>query len=550
MTKCRESKCGRSATGLPAVVLLVAASFGLATPPDAHAQEGRLAPEMTVEPEFPLYTAVLGPLSRGITTDSPAAQAYFDQGLQMIYAFTMPAAIASFEEAQRQDPDCAMCFYGEAWARGPYLNGGLRESNALLAFEAIQQAVHLAEESATERERAMIDAMALRYEETHDPDRRAALDSTYARAMSELYQSYPDDLVIGTQYAESLMLLDPRRALYRLDDPDVQRFHGILEEVLARDISHPGACHLYIHATEATAEPEKAEACADDLGLQIPGSSHIRHMPSHTYNRIGRWNSAVRSNIDAWHQDQKAAWEEGVSYAATHNLHMLLFAASMAGQGAVARLAAEAYADQVANGEFYEALVLLRFGWFDDILELEDVPETPIQRGLYEFAKGYAFLREDQPDMARVYLDRVREAARATPDSVQMRGHTAAELLGITGGILEGEILRAEGRLDAAISTFEEAADLQDQLAYDEPEPLNFAARHWLGAALLEAGRPEEAEAVYRASLEAHPHNGWSIFGLEQALRDQGRHDEADEADAWYLEAWSETDTLLRSSRF
>ena len=526
--------------------------MGLIAPVVSWAQQGaQEGPEMSVQPEFPLYQAVLGPSTRDITTDSPGAQAYYKQGMQMMYAFTLPAGLASFEEAQRQDPNCAMCYFGEAWARGPFLNGEMRASNAPLAFEAIQKALDLGEESATLVERALIEAMSLRYIEEEDEGRRPQLDSAYAQAMAEVYRAYPDDLDVGTFYAESLMLLNPARALYRLEDPAVRRFHGVLEEVLAKNITHPWACHLYVHATEATEAPGKAEACADLLGRSIPGSSHINHMPSHTYNEIGRWNSAVRSNIEAWHSDQRAAWEEGVSYAATHNLHMLFFAGSMAGQGGVSLRAAKAYTDQVPDGIFYEALILLRFGWFDEILKLEEIPEQPIQRGLFEFARGYAYLRSGEADIARVYLNRVREAAANTPEDVKIRGrHTARQLLGITAGILEGEILREEGLLDEAVTVFEDAVELHEGLAYDEPEPLNFGAHHWLGAALLEIDRPEKAEEIYRASLVMHPHNGWSIYGLEQALRAQGRNAEADEARAYFQEVWTETDTLIRSSRF
>jgi tetratricopeptide (TPR) repeat protein len=547
--------CWRPGVQVRARVLHLAAIalVGLISPLTSFAQQtgGEERPEMSVAPEFPLYETVLGPWARTVTTDVPAAQAYFDQGLQMIYAFTLPAAVASFQEAERQDPSCAMCYFGEAWARGPYLNGGMQTSSAPLAFAAIQKAVDLAEESATPVERGMINAMALRYTEEEDASRRPALDSAYARAMGELYRAYPNDLDVGEMYAESLMLLDPNRGAYRLDDPSVQAIHAVLEDVLSKDITHPGACHLYIHATEATPAAGNARACADLLGQEIPGSSHINHMPSHTYNRIGLWNEAVRANIEAWHSDQRAAWDEGVSYAATHNLHMLLFAASMAGQGGVALEAAHEYAKETPGGVFYEALVLLRFGWFDEILALDEVPERPIEKGLYEFAKGYAYLRTGEADMARLYLERVKTAAADTPEDVRIRGrHSAAQILGIVGGILEGEILRNEGDLDGAIRVFQAAAELQDGLTYDEPEPLNFAARHWLGAALLEAGRPEEAEQVYRESLLRHPNNGWSIFGLEQALRAQGRDAEADEAHAWYQQVWSESDTLIRSSRF
>lgn len=548
MLETPRRRVGRFGIHLFPVYALVLSS--LVVPSTSWAQ--RNAEESTEEAEEPvtLLTAVTGPLTRDITTAFPDAQAYFNQGLQMMYAFTIPNAVESFEEAQRRDPDCAMCFFGEAWSRGPFLNGRMRPSNAPLAYEAIQKAIVLAEESATPVERALINAMAVRFTEEEDGDRRPKLDSLYSEAMAQVYQDFPDDLEVGTFYAESLILLNPTRAEYRLGNPSVQKFHAVLEAVLAKDINHPGACHIYIHATEATEEPGKAEACADLLGASIPGSSHINHMPSHTYNRIGRWNSAVRSNINAWHSDQRTAWREGVSYGATHNLHMLLFAGSMAGQGAVSLLGAKTYADQVNGGVFYEALVLFRYGWFDEILELGEAPRQPIQRGLFEFAQGYAHLRSGEADLARVYLERVKTAADTLPARIQMRGATAPQLLGITGGILEGEILRDEGLLEEAIRVFEAAVELHDEVPYTEPEILNFSARHWLGAALLEAERAEAAEEVYRAALVQHPHNGWSIFGLEQALRAQGRDTEADETRAWFREAWSETDTLLRSSRF
>ncbi|HAD75381.1 MAG TPA: hypothetical protein DCG16_06330, partial [Gemmatimonadetes bacterium] len=212
--------------------------LGLVAPSASWAQQTQEAAE---EPEVALLTAVTGPLSRDITTAYPNAQAYFDQGLQMMYAFTIDKGLDSFVEAQRLDPDCAMCYFGEAWARGPFLNGRMRPSNAPLAFEAIQKAIVLAEESATPVERALINAMALRYTEEEDADSRPQLDSMYARAMAEVYQDFPDDLDVGTLYAESLILLDPTRANYRLGNPSVQRFHAVLEAVLERDITHPGA---------------------------------------------------------------------------------------------------------------------------------------------------------------------------------------------------------------------------------------------------------------------------------------------------------------------
>ncbi|MEX2582418.1 MAG: hypothetical protein WD766_04050 [Gemmatimonadota bacterium] len=543
----RTEKAGVRAGGrrkqIAVAAVLWAALF--AAPGAGAAQEG--AEE---DARMPLLTKVTGSFTRPVTTTSPEAQAYFDQGMQMVYAFTYSVAVRSFEEAQRVDPNCAMCYWGEALARGPFLNSGMVEANAEPAYEAAREAVRLIDDRATSAERGMVEAMALRYSEEHDPDTRAALDSAYSQAMGEVYRAHPGDLEVATLYAESLMLLNPARATYRLGDPFVQSIHRVLEEVLAADITHPGACHLYIHGTEATEDPGKAEPCADYLSSGIPGASHINHMPSHTYNRIGRWDKAVRSNLDAWHSDMRVEYDEGVSYGGTHNLHMLFFAAAMDGQGAVANSAAREYAKQVNDGAFYHALSLLRFGHFDDILALEEVPERPLQRGLWEFARGYAHLRNGEPDLARVYLGRVDAAADSLPESVQMRGHTATQLLGITGDILRGEILRSEGRLEEAIAAFEDAVAVHDALRYDEPEPLQFSARHWLGDALLEAGRHAEAEDVYRVNLVQHPNNGWALYGLEEALRAQGRTAEADLVHEEFRSAWARADTMIRSSRF
>lgn len=500
--------------------------------------------------EVPLLEAVTGEFTRPIQTGEPLAQAYFDQGMQMLYAFTMPMALRSFEEAQRRDPNCAMCYWGEAQARAPFLNGGLSNRNAGPAYEAAQQALSLIDETDDPAEKALIQAMSIRFAEEHDPDTRPALDSAYSQAMSEVYQAFPGDHDVGTLYAESLMLLNTERAFYRTDDPFVQSFHSVLEGVLADNINHPGACHLYIHATEATQVAYKAEACADLLMTAVPGASHLNHMPSHTYNVIGRWGKAVRSNAMAWRSDERTAFGEGVSYAATHNLHMLFYAGSMDGQRVASTAAAEEYARQVNGGVFYHSMVLFRFGDFRKILELTEAPERPLQQGLWEFSRGYAHLRLGSPDSAAVYLANVDEKAMTLGDSVSMRRHPADALLGITGNILRGEILRSEGRLDEAIAAFEQAQETHLGLRYDEPEPLNFSAGDWLGAALLEAGRYTEAEAVYRVSLDQHPGNGWSYFGLEQALRAQGRDADADAAKADFERVWPRADIIITSSRF
>jgi tetratricopeptide (TPR) repeat protein len=521
-----------------------------ATPTPAQESAEPNAPKLAdifSEP-IPLYSSALGPFHRPTSSTVEEAQAYFDQGFQMMYAFAKIEAIRSFRESWKKDPECAICYWGEAWAWGSYLNGPIREEDAPHAYAAIQQAVRRAPTQATATERALISAMAVRYVENYDPEHRVDQDRAYADAMKLVAEQHPDDLDAVSLYGEALFLLEPRRGSRDLNDPNVQRLHAVLESVLTKDITHPGACHLYIHATESTSDPGKAAGCAEYLGTSIPGASHINHMPSHTWNEIGRWSDGVRANLRAWHSDQKAEIGEGFDIYPTHNLHMLLFAASMDGQGAIAIQAGKDYAKLTGDSMFH-ALTLLRFGRFDELLALgaTGVPGgNEISEGIWDFARGYAHLRNGDADFARVYLDRVLEKAQTS--KAQLRFHDAEHLLGVVGGILEGEIHREAGEFGAAIASIERAVELEDELLYDEPEPLPFAARHWLGAILLEVRRYDEAEKVYREELEDHPHNGWSLLGLKQALDAQGKSDPAVEED---LEmSWERADHWVRASRF
>lgn len=532
-----------AALSVPLGFMLLAA---LAVPPRAAGQQPSEPPlpERFDEP-IPLYTSSLGPFTRPISSTSARARQYFDQGFQLMYAFAKEDAARSFREAQKHDPDCAICYWGEAWAWGSYLNGPMRADEAPRAWAAVRKAQQLAPEHASRKERDFIDALAVRYVEHFDPQTRVEQDRAYAEAMRLVAERYPDDLDAATLYADALFLLEPRRGTRDLDDPNVRRLHAVLEAVLAVDIRHPGACHLYVHATESTVRPEKAEACAEHLGGAIPGASHINHMPSHTWNEIGRWGDSVRANLRAWHSDQKAEHGEGLAIYPSHNLHMLLFAAAMDGQGAIAIQAGKDYA-KLTGDTLYHVLTLLRFGRFDEIAGVAERPEKEVSAGLWDFAQGYAHLRRGETDFARAWLGRVRRIAETTEQ--RLRFHPGKHILGIAAAILEGEILLADGSRDAALAAFERAVAAEDDLTYDEPEPLPFAARHWLGAALLEAGRPADAERVYRDDLADHPRNGWSLFGLKAALEAQGKPAAAvgDELAA----SWARSDTWLRASRF
>ena len=537
-----------NSAALPARLCLALAIAGaVAARPAAAQQDGRPADSAAI----PIYKGVLGSFSWPVSTRVPEAQAYFDQGVRLMYSFAPGEARRSFVEARRRDPECAMCWWGEAWSMGPYLNGPMDDADAPGAHAAATRARALARVRATPVEMALADAMAARYLPEHGLAGRKSLDTAFVNAMAAVYARQPRNAQVATLYADALMLLEPRRGVWPLSKPSVARIHGVLEGVLARDVAHPGACHLYIHATETTPRVREAQRCADLLGSAIPGASHILHMPSHTYNRVGRWGDATRVNVQAWHSDQKAAVGEGVSIYPSHNLHMLLFSASMDGQGALAVQAARDFAKLVpSDGAGLHSLVLVRFGRFHEVLELTRAPTHPIHQGFWAFARGHAHLRLARPDSARAYLALVDSLARHTPAARMFRVHQPARLLGVVGGILRAELLRVAGRNGEAVTAFREAARLEDALVYDEPEPLPFAVRDWLGTLLLEQGRPADAERTFREALERRPHNGWSLVGLEQALRAQGRTADADQARAAFQQAWARSDTWLPRPRF
>ncbi len=465
--------------------------------------------------------SALGTYTWDISTDNAMAQNYFNQGMQLRFAYNVDDAARSMAEARRLDPDCAICYWGEAFALGSFLNGGMTAEKAPYAHEAIEKAVAAAG-NASELERDLIMAARVRYPEDYSPDNRRRDDEAFAKEMLKVHEKYPDNHDVSVVYAVSLFLLEERRGYRDVDDPDLIRLHGVLTDVLDEDIRHPGACHLYIHATESSQEPERALECAAYLSDSVPVASHIQHMPSHTWNEVGYWGDSVRANLKAWHSDLKAKKNQGFSYAPNHNLHMLLFAASMDGQGGLATQAGRDYA-KIDGNTMYEVLTLLRFGRFDEILKVTKRPEGEIEGGFFDFAQGYAELREGNPARARQRLAKVKKLAENSDG--MFRFHKADQLMGLAAAILEGEILRADGDLDGAIAKFREAAEWDDKQPYDEPEPIPYAARHWLGNALLEAGRFAEAETEYRTELADHPHNVWSLYGLKAALEGQGKTD-------------------------
>lgn len=505
----------------------------------------------------PLYEG-LGNYHRPVTTESEEAQAYFDQGMMLAYAFGRSDAAKAFQAAMQADPDCALCSWGEAWAFGPYQNEKMTDENAPKAYAAAQRALALADK-ANDVERALIEAMAVRFvespfdEDTASSD-RGDLDRAYVEAMRGVAERFPDDLDVQTLFAESLMILHPWD-LWPDGEPRPETLEILerLEGVLEVDLRHAGACHMYIHAVEMSHDPDRAEACADLLAEGIPLGSHIQHMPSHIYMRIGRYGDAVVANQQARIVDQMAESGAAVAIYPHHNTHMLWFAAWMDGQSFVALRAARDMSRDRGMMSFLEAVTLVRFGRWAEIGELDKPGKGRLNRGMRRFAEGMAHLRlgdRARAEQALKHLSRVRNKTDPE-DTFRPDGEDGPwDLLETVQGILAGEIAAAAGDVDAAVAHLTRAVAAEDALEYNEPEYWPIPPRHVLGAILLDAGRAAEAQAVYEAALEQHRENGWSLHGLAQSLEAQDKKDEAAKVRERFEKAWERADVWLTSSRF
>jgi tetratricopeptide (TPR) repeat protein len=490
----------------------------------SNAQQDPSYPEDFSSP-MPLFETAMGDFHFEITSDSELAQRYFNQGFQLMYAFAKIDSARSFREAQKADPKCAICFWGESWAWGSYLNGAMTTSDAPRALAKLQEATERINE-ASQLEADMIQSLSTRYIVNFDPAKRRVQDQLYADTMAELYIKYPENLEIATLYADALFLLEERRGYRSLEDPNVIRLHGVLEDVLSKDLSHPGACHLYVHATESTPTPELAAPCAQYLGNSIPGASHINHMPSHTWNELGLWQEAIRANTLAWHSDQKAAVGEGFSIYPTHNLTMLYYAAAMGGESATSVQAAKDLA-KLNNNTAMHAMSLIRFGRFDELANLSGEPNGAVNHAMYQFSQGYAALKLGNTSEASEILSDLWEATNTT--TARFRFHDGKDIIGALAGILEGEISWEAGNIEGAAESFRKATEYYDALNYDEPEPLPFSPRHWLGAAYQALGAFEAAHQQYSLDLDDHPNNIWSLFGANRALKSLGANTEDSE---------------------
>jgi tetratricopeptide (TPR) repeat protein len=520
-----------------------------------------------IRDSVPLYDD-LGSHHVAISTRVALAQRYFDQGIRLLYAFNHGEAIRAFTEAARLDSTCAMCYWGVAYAYGPHVNAGMDSASGVAAYTAIRQGL-LRLRHASPREQAYIGALLKRYAPVPRTE-RAALDSAYARAMGDVVQRFPDDLDAAALYAESLMDLRPWNYWDKKTGepyPGTTEILAQLERVMQANPNHPGACHFYIHAVEAVA-PEKAVPCAERLASLMPGAGHLVHMPAHIYIRVGRYGDAITANEHAVHADevfiegQKPQGIYPVGYY-PHNYHFLAFAATLAGRSATAIEAAKKtaattpveVAKQVPFVEpylHYPYLTLVTFGRWTELLAMPLPPaELPYSVGMAQYARGVALAATGRFGDAGAALDAVKRIAAGNVSAYASAGWTTPSTnLDIAAHALAGEIAARQDSLDAAAAHFRAALDIEDAQLYTEPPDWYYPIRHSLGAVLLKAGKPAEAEELYRQDLKRFPANGWALFGLAQALRAQGKEAEAAEADARFQTAWAGADVTLTASRF
>ena len=518
-------------------------------------------------PSIPLFDS-LGTHTHPVTTSSPEAQRYFDQGLRFVFGFNHGAAIRSFQEAAHLDPQCAMAHWGIALASGPHINLPMVTPPAAeLAWKELALA-QTAAVHATPVERALIEALGHRYANPQ-PEDRGPLDRAYADAMRKVWQQFPGDTDVGVFFAEAMMDLRPwdQWTPEGQPQPGTDEILATLDAVLKLDLQHPFANHLYIHAVEASHHPERAIPAADRLRTLQPGLAHNVHMPSHIYIRVGRWHDAIDSNVKAVAADRAYRSVAGPAkgflpvYVA-HNEHMLAYAAMMTGQS---QLALQHMRDLVAGlpVEFMQEFggvaetwlsmpleAMVRFGHWDDVLAEPAHPATePFTHAFQHAARGIAYAAKGDAAGARKEQALYSEAAKTVPaDEIAAGNNPCQAVLAIVTPMLAGEILVREGKVDEGLAELRAAVKAEDALRYDEPPSWIIPVRHSLGAALMAHQRYAEAEQVYRDDLARLPGNGWSLYGLSGALTLQHKVAEATVVRSQFKKVWAKADLTITSS--
>ena len=542
-----------------ATLLVVSMAYWLAM---VSSVEAALADQTAALPLFDN----LGSLHHPITTTSEEAQRYFDQGLRLVYAFNHEQAIRSFEAAAQHDPQAAMPYWGMALALGPNINSAMEKKDERRALDMVQKARRLAD-YATPGEQAYIDALVTRYVGRKGAKRKG-LDEAYAKAMRSVAQRFPEDADAATLFAEALMDLRPWD-FWKPDgrpQPGTDEIVTTLESVLARNPDHPGACHYYLHAVEASSQLERALPCAERLPGLMPGAGHLVHMPAHIYMRVGKYHEAVKQNQQAIHIDQQylASQNETGEYASmyyTHDLHFLWASLAMEGRNVEAMKTARDLTATItveeARKERWKELHLvtpifsmIRFGRWEEMLREPAPPKgLRLMEGMWRLGRGLALVATGRlPGAEGEYFVLAGLTKQIHRDRTGEE-KTERALLKIAERVLAGELAARRQRYDDAIRLFKDAIKMEEALPYSEPPLWPLSVRHHLGTVLLLAGRPSEAEAVYHADLLRHPDNGWALIGLIQSLRSQHKDHEAAAAEDRFKEAWAHADIIPAASR-
>ena len=516
----------------------------------------------------PLYDG-LGSYSRKVTTDSAEAQRYFDQGLGFLHGFNHRAAIRAFQQAAELDPECAMAHWGVALACGPHINSmAVPPPAAELAWKELGLARKNAG-NASPVEQALIDALAKRYANPQ-PEDRSGLDRAYADAMREVWKKYPKDPDVGAFFAEAMMNLRPwdQWTPDGKPQPGTDEIIATLDAVLILNPNHPLANHLYIHAVEASPNPERAMVAADRLRNLQPGLAHNVHMPSHIDIRTGQWLKAVDTNAKAVEADQRHRKIFGppkgfLNVYIAHNRHMLAYAAMMTGQrdlamkhirAMVAEMPADFLNENALQAEGNVAMpleVMVRFGLWDEILaEPEKYSDKMwFTRAFHHAARAIAYAAKGDTVNARKAQSVFIERAKLVPKEDFVSNNSCEALLAVAIPMVEGEILIAEGKIDSGIEQLRAAIQKEDALKYDEPPGWLIPVRHSLGAVLMKQQRFAEAEQVYRDDLARLPENGWSLLGLAESLRKQKKNaDEVAQTQAKFKKVWAKADLTITTS--